>query len=61
MKKDEFNIKLRDFAKTLSPTSNERELISKIYQSFSDLLGENNCIQIGSYPRLTAITPVHVT
>lgn len=59
MKKSDFNTKFREYAKTLSPTSAERDLISKIYQSFNDLLGINNCIQIGSYPRFTAVTPVH--
>ncbi|MCG2699635.1 hypothetical protein L6274_01055 [Candidatus Parcubacteria bacterium] len=34
-------------------------MIGKIYQSFNELMGLNNCIQIGSYPRFTAITPVH--
>ncbi|MFZ3057660.1 MAG: hypothetical protein WA092_01295 [Minisyncoccales bacterium] len=59
MKKDDFNLSLRDFARTLSPRDYERDLIGKIYQSFNDLFGKNNCIQIGSYPRFTSITPVH--
>ena len=59
MKKDKFNSKLREYAKTLSPQSREQKLIGEIYQSFNDLLGVNNCIQIGSYPRFTAITPVN--
>jgi hypothetical protein len=59
MNKSEFNIKFREYARTLSPKLQERDLISKIYQSFNDLFGINNCIQIGSYPRFTAITPVH--
>ena len=59
MKKDKFNAKFREYARTLSPQQNERDLIGKIYQSFNDLFGVNNCIQIGSYPRFTAITPVH--
>lgn len=59
MKKDDFNAKFRDYARTLSPRQYERDLISKIYKSICDFLGENNCIQIGSYPRFTAITPVH--
>jgi hypothetical protein len=59
MKKNEINIKFREYARTLSPKIDERDLISKIYQSFNDLFGVNNCIQIGSYPRFTAITPVH--
>lgn len=59
MKKDKFNSKLREYAKNLSPTSTEQDLIGKVYQSFNDLFGTNNCIQIGSYPRFTAVTPVH--
>lgn len=59
MKKDKFNTKLRDFARTLSPNQEERDLIGKIYQSINNLLWTNNCIQVGSYPRKTSITPVH--
>ncbi len=59
MTKDKFNSKLREYAKTLSPKPNEQDLIGKIHQSFNDLFGVNNCIQIGSYPRFTSITPIH--
>ena len=59
MKKDKFNLKFREYARTLSPKLYEQKLISEIYKSFSDLFGKNNCIQIGSCPRFTAITPVH--
>lgn len=59
MLKNKFNEKFREYARTLAPQQNERNLISKVYQSFNDLLGINNSIQIGSYPRFTAITPVH--
>jgi hypothetical protein len=59
MTRGELNAALRSHAKTLSPTSDEQELISKIYNSINDLLGISNCIQIGSYPRRTAITPLH--
>ena len=59
MKKDEYNSKLRDFARSLSPKIEEQSLISGIYKSFQDLLTANNCLQIGSYPRFTSITPVH--
>lgn len=59
MKKDKFNTKFREYASKISPQPNERELISKIYQSFNDLFGINKCIQVGSYPRFTAITPVN--
>jgi len=59
MTKDKFNSKLREHTKTLSPKSHEQDLIGKVYQSFNDLFGVNNCIQIGSYPRFTSITPIH--
>ena len=59
MTKDKFNSKLREYTKTLSTKSYEQDLIGKIYQSFNDLFGVNNCIQIGSYPRFTSITPIH--
>lgn len=59
MKKDKFNSKLREYAKTLSPKPHEQDLIGKVYQSFNDLFGVNNCIQVGSYPRFTSITPIH--
>lgn len=59
MKRNELNSSLRNYARLLSPTDSERSLISKIYASINNLLGEANCIQVGSYPRCTAITPLH--
>jgi hypothetical protein len=59
MTKDKFNSKLREYSKTLSPKVYEQDLIGKVYQSFNDLFGVNNCVQIGSYPRFTSITPIH--
>lgn len=59
MIKNKFNSKLREYSKTLSPKQTERDLVNKIYESFNDLFGMASCIQIGSYPRFTAITPVH--
>lgn len=59
MRRNELNAKLRDHARGLSPTTAEQALISKVYESINDLLGTSNCIQIGSYPRCTAITPIH--
>lgn len=60
MKKNEFNEIFRDYVRqNLSPRPQERALIQKLYESFKNLLGEENCHQIGSYPRLTSITPVH--
>lgn len=59
MKRSDLNSKLRDFARQLSPTSSDQDLIDKVYSSLNDLFGSSNCIQIGSYPRFTATTPIH--
>lgn len=59
MTRASLNASLRAHARTLSPTSSEQDLISKVYGSINDFLGTSNCIQIGSYPRRTAITPLH--
>jgi hypothetical protein len=59
MKRNELNSKLRNYARQLSPTVDERTLVGQIYESINDVLGIANCIQIGSYPRFTATTPIH--
>jgi len=60
MKRDKLNSLLRTYVKNvLSPNQDDITFVTKIYQSFNDLLGVNNCIQIGSYPRYTAIKPLH--
>lgn len=59
MEKVNFNAKLRAYAKTLSPTATERDMVTKIYESFNNLFGVSNCVQIGSFPRFTATTPIH--
>lgn len=59
MKRSDLNSKLREHARQLSPNADEQALISKVYQSINDFVGAANCIQIGSYPRFTAITPIH--
>ena len=60
MRKTELSTALRQYVReNLSPRPEERELVSKLYISFQDLLGKSNCFQIGSYPRFTAITPLH--
>jgi len=38
MKKDKFNSLFREYAKTLSPTQDERDLVVSIYGSINDLL-----------------------
>lgn len=58
MKKDRFNLKLREYVRThISPTQADRNLISMIYESFKKPL-DQACLQIGSYPRFTAIHPI---
>ena len=60
MIKNEFNKKIREYVrKEISPTESDRKFISEIYQSFKELLGTHNILQIGSYPRYTAIRPLH--
>ena len=60
MKKDEFNAIFREHVRThLSPKPEEREFVSKVYNSIQELLGKDSCLQIGSYPRFTAISPMH--
>lgn len=59
MNKNTINSKFRDYiANHLSPTESERHFITKVYDSFLTLL-TGNCLQIGSYPRFTAIRPLH--
>lgn len=59
MIRNDVNTKLRGFARTLSPTKTEQDLVTRIYASLQSMLGADNCIQIGSYPRYTATTPMH--
>jgi len=59
MKKDKLNTRLREYAKSLSPKDDEKDLMSKVYNAVNNVLWINNCIQIWSYPRYTSITPVH--
>lgn len=60
MRKDEISNALRNFARNyLSPKDSERAFVSEVYSAVQDALGEKNCLQIGSYPRFTSITPLH--
>jgi len=43
----------------LTPTEEQRALISAIYSGVCGVLGGHRCRQIGSYPRFTAIRPPH--
>jgi hypothetical protein len=60
MRKDRWNALLRTYAEQhLSPTPRERQLVVDVYASVCDVIGPANALQIGSYPRFTAITPLH--
>lgn len=54
------NQELRKYVQTnLTPTAEERSWISSIYEAVCSVLGSGKCLQIGSYPRYTAIRPPH--
>ncbi len=60
MTKNEYNDVFRKYVQTnLSPTNKERAFVTKVYDALQAVLGPSNCLQIGSYPRFTAITPLH--
>lgn len=60
MRKDRLNTLFRAYARDhLSPTPGERDFVSDVYKSVQNVLGTANSLQIGSYPRFTAITPLH--
>lgn len=59
MKKDDLNRKLRDFVRdSVSLREGDRKFVNAVYEAFKRLLA-NKCIQIGSYPRFTAVRPLH--
>lgn len=59
MKKADINNKLREYVRAnISPNEDDRRFVSAVYEAFKRVLG-NQCIQIGSYPRFTAIRPLH--
>ncbi|MBV9159909.1 MAG: nucleotidyltransferase [Candidatus Kaiserbacteria bacterium] len=60
MKKSNINELFRSYVRDhLSPTPRERDFVSTVYESVQNVLGESSCLQIGSYPRFTSITPLH--
>lgn len=60
MRKDRLNALFRAHVRDhLSPTPGERSFVSDVYESVQDVLGVANSLQIGSYPRFTAVTPLH--
>lgn len=59
-KNDIVNQALRKYVQTnLTPTEEERGVISSVYETICSVLGRDKCLQIGSYPRYTAIRPPH--
>lgn len=60
MKRSRLNSLFRAYARDhLSPTPGERDFVAKVYASVQAVIGAANSLQIGSYPRFTAITPMH--
>lgn len=60
MIKSKFNSKFRQYVQdNISIVEKDRKFVSAVYKSFQDVLGGNNTLQIGSYPRFTAIRPLH--
>lgn len=60
MRKQRISEKLRTYAKEhLSPTESDRRFVSTVYAAVCAVIGSKNALQIGSYPRFTAIRPLH--
>jgi hypothetical protein len=60
MRRNEINEAFRRHARdALTPTAPERAMVAAIYEAIQGVLGAARCLQIGSYPRFTAITPLH--
>ncbi len=60
MQKSKIESLLRTYVKeNLSPKQQDISFVSAVYNSFTDVLGKNNCRQIGSFPRYTAVRPLH--
>ncbi|QAA80812.1 hypothetical protein EI546_03295 [Aequorivita sp. H23M31] len=60
MAKNKIESFLRTFVKeNISPKQEDISFVSEVYKSFTDVLGQGNCRQIGSLPRYTAIRPLH--
>lgn len=51
---------LREYVRnSLTPTPDERTMVTAVYAAVCLVLGRDRCNQIGSYPRYTAIRPPH--
>lgn len=54
------NTALRGLVKSeLSPTNRDRSFVSTVYEAVANAIGRNNCLQIGSFARFTAVVPLH--
>jgi len=60
MKNEQVSAALRKYVQnSLTPTSDERNMVAAVYAAVCSVLGRDRCYQIGSYPRYTAIRPPH--
>ena len=60
MNKNAFNAAFRAYVKDhLTPKEPERKFVAEVYASVQQVIGATNSLQIGSFPRYTAITPLH--
>lgn len=60
MNKNELNTNLEEFCrKYLSPSTDERERVSKRFKELENILPGNEIFQSGSFGRETAVSPVH--
>jgi len=60
MNVDQISSPLRSYSREhLSPSTEERTFVSRVYAEVCAVLGVNNCIMIGSFARFTAVTPIH--
>jgi hypothetical protein len=60
MNNEQISAALRKYVQNnLTPTPDERSMVSAVYAAVCAVLGRDRCYQIGSYPRYTAIRPPH--
>lgn len=59
MLRSRLNSALSNMAKSLSPNTKEKDWIHRVYSAIDETLAGYDCMQIGSYPRYTSISPIH--
>ena len=60
MKKDEISKKLRQYARShVSLGEDDRRFVNVVYDAFRKLFNNTLHPNIGSYPRFTAVRPIH--